>query len=324
MYAYDLNVQSLNSKFEEEKFTEAASPDSFKLRSVDDSSVYKRRSSLLSKSGSRRSHTPQARPTYLSKIGSRNDITSPTKGFCSLSKSTSRREQDSSPTKASSSSRRIRCESAPEIPANISRTASRRSTTPIVFSQTTARKKPPPIERKLDCTIEELCHGSLKNIKITRDVITDEGIIVQQEEILTIKLKPGWKKGTKITFEGKGNEKPGYLPADIIFLINEKRHPLFKRRGDDLEIAVQLPLVNALTGCTLSVPLLGGDKMTLSVTDIVYPGYLKVIPGQGMPNPKSQDGKRGDLIITFLVNFPQHLTHEQRSLAFDILNHCSE
>lgn len=147
---------------------------------------------------------------------------------------------------------------------------------------------------------------------------------MQQEEILTIKLKPGWKKGTKITFDGKGNEKLGYLPADIIFLINEKRHPLFKRRGDDLEIAVQLPLVKALTGCTLSVPLLGGDKMTLSVADIVYPGYLKVIPGQGMPNPKSQDGKRGDLMITFLVNFPQQLTHEQRSLAFDILNHCSE
>ncbi|GAV61179.1 hypothetical protein CFOL_v3_04707, partial [Cephalotus follicularis] len=140
----------------------------------------------------------------------------------------------------------------------LSRNVSRRSTTPIIFSQsqTTTRRKPPPIEQKLECTLEELCEGSIKKIKISKDVIM-EGIIVKEVEVLKIKLKPGWKKGTKITFEGKGDERPGYLPADIIFLIEEKRHPLFKRRGDDLEIAAEIPLVKALTGCTLSVPLLG-------------------------------------------------------------------
>ncbi|AES72629.1 DNAJ family B protein, putative [Medicago truncatula] len=39
-------------------------------------------------------------------------------------------------------------------------------------------------------------------------VVPIQGIksVVQEEELLTINVQPGWKKGTKIKFEGKGNE----------------------------------------------------------------------------------------------------------------------
>ena len=146
-------------------------------------------------------------------------------------------------------------------------------------------------------------------------------IIVQEEELLRIEVKPGWKKGTKITFEGKGDEKPGFLPADITFSIDERRHPLFSRDGDDLDLGVEIPLVNALTGCSITVPLLGGEKMSLSFDNIIYPGFQKAIKGQGMPNPKQQ-GIRGDLRIQFLVNFPSQLTQQQRSEAATILQDC--
>ncbi|GLU12633.1 hypothetical protein SLE2022_292970 [Rubroshorea leprosula] len=212
-----------------------------------------------------------------------------------------------------------------------SRTPSARSSSsgPLSKSQTReslgesdshARRRPPPVEKKLDCTLEELCFGGVKRIKITKDVVSKEGFILQEDEALIIKLNPGWKKGTKVTFEGKGDEKPGYLPADIIFVIEEQRHPLFRRKADDLEIAVEIPLVMALTGCSLSVPLLGGEKISLSIEDIIYPGYEKVIQGQGMTNAK---GRRGDLRATFLVQFPAELTDQQRSEVYTILLDCT-
>ena len=135
-------------------------------------------------------------------------------------------------------------------------------------------------------------------------------------------MKPGWIKGTKITFEGKGDEKPVYLPADIVFLIDEKTHPLFQRDGDNLKTTIEIPLVNALTGCSIPVPLLGGEKMILSFEDtVIYPGYEKVIRGQGMPNPK-QDNRRGDLHIKFLVDFPRELGDDQREEAASFLQDC--
>ena len=43
--------------------------------------------------------------------------------------------------------------------------------------------------------------------------------IIEEKEKLTIKVKPGWRKGTKITFDGMGNETPGTYPSDIIFVV---------------------------------------------------------------------------------------------------------
>ncbi|VVA90911.1 unnamed protein product [Arabis nemorensis] len=404
---------AINGRYLEEKFAEEddliAARRGLRLQSMDDSTVFKRRSSLLSNSSSRRSHTPQARPTYLSSSSSSNrrsafsrstsrkdegsshgvgrnhvglksrpvsnnaspktspftsprekeqtlsdlfgpvhELTSPPSSSpingvkssptSSISKSVSKRDKDDRSKSVSKRDKDDRgSETSTSVPfskststrqsvkdgvGSMGKSISRRSTTPIVFSQSTPPKKPPAVEKKLECTLEELCHGGVKNIKITRDIITDEGLIKKQEETLRVNIKPGWKKGTKITFEGVGNEKPGYLPEDITFVVEEKRHPLFKRRGDDIEIAVEIPLIKALTGCKLSVPLLSGDTMSISVGEVIFHGYEKAIRGQGMPNAK-EEGKRGDLRITYLVNFPEKLSEEQRSMAFEVLKDCS-
>ncbi|PHT34351.1 hypothetical protein CQW23_26151 [Capsicum baccatum] len=190
---------------------------------------------------------------------------------------------------------------------------------PIIFSQSTSRRKPQPIEKKLECTLEELCNGCIKKVTITRDFIATTGLIIKEEEVLTIKVKPGWKRGTKISFEGKGEERPGSHGSDIIFSIDEKKHSLFKREGDDLVLGVEVPLVQALTGCTITIPLLGGDEMTVSFDDkIIYPGYEKIIPGQGMPKPK-QENIRGDLVLQFLIEFPIYLSEDQRFQIVSIL-----
>ncbi|KAG2703668.1 hypothetical protein I3760_06G148600 [Carya illinoinensis] len=302
-------------------------------RNNDDNMFFTHRTdSSFSRSGSRRrSKTPTPSPRSSTNNSSRRCTTPQSRSTSSSTRRGS--SQTEFPTFSRNASRRSNSETEASLlenmssletekPPSLSRNTSRRSSsTPIIFSQSTAKRKPPPVEKKLHCTLEELCQGCLKMIKITRDAINNDGMIIQEEEILKIQVKPGWRKGTKVTFEGKGDEKPGYLPADIIFMIDEGRHPLFKREGDDLEIGVEIPLVSALTGCSIPIPLLGGEKMTLSFDDIIYPGYEKIIPGQGMPYLKDQ-GRRGDLRIKFLVEFPIDLGDEQRAEAYRILQEC--
>ncbi|KAL5559644.1 hypothetical protein UlMin_035855 [Ulmus minor] len=247
---------------------------------------------------------PSSSPNFSRSTSKRSATPTP----ASLYKSMSRRSSNSLPP----------FEQPTTSPPFLGRNPSRRSSTPIMFSNSSGMLKQPPIERKLECTLEELCYGCQKKIKITRDVLKNNGKIVQEEELVTIKVKPGWKKGTKIKFEGMGNEKPGQYPADIVFVVAEKRHPLFRREGDDLELAVEIPLVKALTGCNISIPILGGEKMKVTVQDVIYPGYEKIIPGEGMPNPKDR-ASRGNLKVTFLVNFPTRLSDEQRSDVLSIL-----
>lgn len=182
------------------------------------------------------------------------------------------------------------------------------------------RRKPPPDERNLECTLEELWRGCIKEVKFVRDVVTKNGAIVEKEEVVTIKVNPGWKKGTKITFEGLGDERPGCLPADVIFFIAEKEHPLFKRVGHDLILEIDVPLANALTGYTFSFQLLNGEAITFDSKDeVIYPGYEKVIEGKGMPFANDK-GKTGDLRIKFNIVFPEKLSLEQRKDLVQILN----
>ncbi|XVE98523.1 hypothetical protein REPUB_Repub03eG0113400 [Reevesia pubescens] len=86
------------------------------------------------------------------------------------------------------------------------------------YNEATVPRKPPPVESKLPCRLEELYTGSTRKMKISRTVVNAAGRQVQESEILTIDVKPGWKKGTKITFQDKGNEK-NPNPCNMIFFL---------------------------------------------------------------------------------------------------------
>ncbi|OAY63624.1 DnaJ subfamily B member 13 [Ananas comosus] len=175
-----------------------------------------------------------------------------------------------------------------------------------------APQKALPIERRLPCSLEELYKGTTKKMKISREIADASGKTIPVEEILTIDVKPGWKKGTKITFPEKGNEQPNVIPSDLVFIIDEKPHPVFTRDGNDLVVTEKVPLVEALTGHTVHLTTLDGRNLTIPINNIIYPGYEEVVPREGMPIPKDPS-KRGNLRIKFDVKFPTRLTSEQKA-----------
>ena len=132
------------------------------------------------------------------------------------------------------------------------------------------------------------------------------------EEILTIEIKPGWKKGTKITFPEKGNEQRGVIPSDLIFIIDEKPHSVFKRDGNDLVATQKISLAEALTGYTAQVTTLDGRTLTIPVNSVISPTYEEVVKGEGMPIPK-EPTKKGNLRVKFNIKFPTRLTADQKT-----------
>ncbi|XP_072993142.1 uncharacterized protein [Typha latifolia] len=187
-----------------------------------------------------------------------------------------------------------------------------RSYTDGVGTSASQARKSPAVETKLPCTLEELYTGSTRKMKISRNVLKPNGRQVSESEVLTIDVKPGWKKGTKITFPDKGNEQAGQLPADLVFVIDEKPHDVYTREGNDLLIYQKIPLVDALAGTTINLKTLDERDLVIKVTDVVTPGYELVIAKEGMPIVK-EPVKRGNLRIIFDIVFPSRLTSEQRA-----------
>ncbi|XP_074571780.1 uncharacterized protein LOC141828282 isoform X2 [Curcuma longa] len=176
----------------------------------------------------------------------------------------------------------------------------------------TRLRKAPAVERKIACNLEELYTGTKRKMKISREVRTPNGQTVAEHEILTIEVTPGWRKGTKVTFPEKGNEELNQIPADLVFIIDEKPHEVYKREGNDLVVHQKISLVDALAGTTINLVTLDGRNLVIDMTDVIKPNYEFVIENEGMPIAR-EPGKKGKLIIKFDVKFPSRLTPEQRA-----------
>ncbi|GFS30597.1 DNAJ heat shock family protein [Actinidia rufa] len=173
-------------------------------------------------------------------------------------------------------------------------------------------RKAPPIERTLPCSLEELYKGTTKKMKISREIADMSGKTMPVEDILTINVKPGWKKGTKITFPEKGNEQPNVIPADLVFVIDEKPHNVFTRDGNDLVVTQKISLLEALTGYTAKLTTLDGRNLTIPITNVIHLNFEEIVLGEGMPLPKDPK-ERGNLRIKFNIKFPSRLTAEQKA-----------
>ncbi|CAD6244921.1 unnamed protein product [Miscanthus lutarioriparius] len=189
-------------------------------------------------------------------------------------------------------------------------------------ASSTMAPPPPPVESRLACTLEELYMGVTKKMKISRNVVDASGRMKTESEILSIEVKPGWKKGTKITFAGKGNQQWNQLPADLVFVVDEKPHPVYRRDGNDLLAEGRVTLAEALGGTVVVLAALDGRELAVDVgggededeedAPVVCPGYELVLPMEGMPIAR-EPGRRGSLRIRFDVAFPERLTRRQRA-----------
>ncbi|XP_077976854.1 dnaJ homolog subfamily B member 13-like [Glandiceps talaboti] len=176
------------------------------------------------------------------------------------------------------------------------------------------KKKDPPIERDLVLSLEEVFHGCIKKMKISRRVMNEDGHTSSiRDKILTIHVKKGWREGTRITFPEEGDQGPNNIPADIVFIVRDKPHPRFKRESNNLVFTARVLLGKALTGCSVDVPTLDGRLLNIPINDIIMPGYRKTVPGEGVPLSRDPT-ERGDLLIQFDIEFPKQLIPEKKQM----------
>jgi molecular chaperone DnaJ len=124
-----------------------------------------------------------------------------------------------------------------------------------------------------------------------------------------VNIPAGVRDGSRVRLAGKGEPGRNGGPAGDLYVITRvSDSPVFRRKGDHLEVEVPLTIPEAIRGAEVEVPTLHGRKR-LRVPAGTRHGTVQRLRGEGPPR---LDGKgRGDIHYRFVIDVPATLTTEQ-------------
>ena len=131
-------------------------------------------------------------------------------------------------------------------------------------------------------------------------------------------IEQGMDAGTEIKFPRMSEQSPGQIPGDIILHIKQKPHKLFKRRGKNLHMDLEITLKEALLGFDKKITHMDGHEVTIAKKTTTQPNEVMKIKEEGMPvhNFPSQ---HGDLHVKLKLQMPRSLTDSQKAALKDSL-----
>lgn len=162
--------------------------------------------------------------------------------------------------------------------------------------------------------LRQIALGMVQQIQRHCHDCEGEGYIAKKKKerkVLEVLVEKGMKHNQKITFRGMADEKPNMEPGNINFIIQEKEHETFKRKGADLLITKSLSLNEALCGFEWKINHLDGREVVIqsrpgevikAEADGAKP-FVKIVANEGMPSLGNPFVK-GNLYVLFRVEFP--------------------
>ncbi|KAI5191037.1 DnaJ-like protein subfamily B member 4 [Nematocida sp. AWRm77] len=154
---------------------------------------------------------------------------------------------------------------------------------------------PPPnktIEYHLKVTLEDICMGTTKTIKIRKQLRNGQRV----ENVVHVKILPGYKPGTKITFDNAGDEHPDGSSTNIVVILQEVPHALYKLSGSDIVYDFCIGLKESLKPFSKSIIGLKGNPITITNEMFGSVWGDRVVKEEGVPD-RSQGSRRGNLVI---------------------------
>jgi DnaJ family protein B protein 11 len=140
----------------------------------------------------------------------------------------------------------------------------------------------------------------------------------REREAINVAVEPGMAEGHEIVFFEEGEPKVDGEPGDLKFRVRTVPHDTFSRSGNDLMMNATISLLDALVGFSREVKHLDGHKVVLASAGVTRPGDVQRVAGEGMPQYQHPE-RRGDLFVTYAVDFPPALSEEQKALARQLL-----
>jgi len=169
--------------------------------------------------------------------------------------------------------------------------------------------EPEPIVKTISITVKESYNGCCKPLEIERWTSSFNRKI-RETETLYVEIPEGIGNNETIILKQKGNMVSHNCMGDIKVIVEILNNEYsMERDGLDIIYKHKVTLKEALCGFSFSLKHISGKEFKINNTkgNIISPGFKKVVPGYGFKRNEHE----GNLIIEFMIEFPDTLTDEQ-------------
>lgn len=169
-------------------------------------------------------------------------------------------------------------------------------------------RRPPPIDIPIKITMKNAFDGGSIPVEVSRWVIQG-GNKVHECEVVYITIPEGIDTGEIIYLRGRGHAVSNSCVGDVRVLITVLQDKSFERSGLDLIYTNKISLRESLCGFRFELDHINGKKYVLNNQkgSIIPPGFKKIYSGLGF----RRDLFKGNLIVVFVVEFPQTISEQQ-------------
>jgi len=181
---------------------------------------------------------------------------------------------------------------------------------------------------RVNLTLEEICNGVEKKIKVKRKVLAPgatfstcsqcngTGQVTRVTNTILGRMQTSTTcpacsvDDMQLKVSGKGNEAPGNgISGDLLVVINEVPHKKLQREGDNLHYELYVSIPDAILGTDKEIETVSG-KVRIKIEAGMQSGKILRLRGKGVPSINGYGS--GDLLVHVNVWTPKTLDKKQK------------
>ena len=137
--------------------------------------------------------------------------------------------------------------------------------------------------------------------------------LVRKRETIKVHIPAGVEAGMQLTVQGEGHAaKNNGINGDLLVVIEEQEHPLFKREGNNLFYTHIISMPDAILGTEVEIPCLDGPYK-IKIEPGTQSGEVMRLRGKGLPTVNGYGGT-GDMYVKIGVWIPRKLDKEDKAV----------
>jgi curved DNA-binding protein len=184
------------------------------------------------------------------------------------------------------------------------------------------------LESEIELTLEEAYQGVTRSIRVSGSSVCsacsgtgtmDRSFCTQcggtgavpDEKTLDVKVPAGIQEGSRIRLRGQGGSGLGGAPKGDLFLkVRLRPHPVFKLKGNDIEVDAEIRPDQAIFGDKIPVKTLDG-QVNLKVPPGSHSGSKLRLREKGF---FKKNKSRGDQYVRLVIDTPTDLSEKEKEL----------